>query len=249
MAVSLVRSMQNVNVRVTNCLTPCRYNESLRLSERRHHFDLHALYMVVSKSVSRSKNDITTFVKIAEGGSYRVFEATFQDGMKVIVRLPYPSTVPRRYGVASEVATMEFLRLHGVPIPKVYGWSSSTSNEVGSEYIIMERVSGKELGETWFTMAPQDRMDVVEKIVDVEKALFAIRFPASGSIYYKDSLDAAIATVDIPSDFGSLETDMFCIGPSTEFSWWNQRRDELSINRGPCKSCRIHTLNHLTNAL
>jgi hypothetical protein len=129
MTVSLVRSTRNVNVCFTNSLAPYRYNESLRLSERRRHFDIHALCQVVSKSVNRPKDAITTFVKIAEGGSYRAFEATFWDGMNVIVRLPYPSTVPRKYGVASEVTTMDFLRLHGVPIPKVYWWSSSTSNE------------------------------------------------------------------------------------------------------------------------
>jgi aminoglycoside phosphotransferase len=110
-------------------------------------------------------DDITTFTKVAEGGSYRVFEATFQDEKRVIVRLPYPSTAPRSYGIASEVATMQFLRLQGVPIPEVFDWSSSTSNPVGSEYIIMERVPGKELEHTWYTMTVQERMDVVEKIV------------------------------------------------------------------------------------
>ncbi|KAF2124611.1 hypothetical protein P153DRAFT_253903, partial [Dothidotthia symphoricarpi CBS 119687] len=87
------------------------YNERLRLSERRRHIDIHELCQAVAKSVGRSTDDITTFAKIAEGGSYRIFEATFQDRMDVIVRLPYPSTVPREYGIVSEVATMEYLRL------------------------------------------------------------------------------------------------------------------------------------------
>ncbi|KAF2007627.1 hypothetical protein P154DRAFT_383617, partial [Amniculicola lignicola CBS 123094] len=87
------------------------YNERLRLSERRRRFDIHELCQAVANSVGRSTDDITTFAKIAEGGSYRIFEATFQDRMNVIVRLPYPSTVPREYGIVSEVATMEYLRL------------------------------------------------------------------------------------------------------------------------------------------
>jgi hypothetical protein len=97
----------------------------------------------VAKSVSRAAGDIVSLNKVAEGGSYRIFEASFQDGMQVIVRLPYPSTSPRTYGIANEIATMEFLRLYGVPIPKFFDWSSSTSNNVGSEYNIVERVSGK----------------------------------------------------------------------------------------------------------
>jgi hypothetical protein len=180
-------------------------------------------------------DDIITFTKVAEGGSYRVFEATFQDEMKVIVRLPYPSTAPRNYGIASEVATMEFLRLQGVPIPKVFDWSSSTSNQVGSEYIIMEKVPGKELEDTWYTMTVEERMDVVEKIVGIERLLFAIRFPASGSIYFKESLDPNITTVGMSPNVNCREQDRFCIGPSTELLWWYQKRDELTVNRGPCK--------------
>jgi hypothetical protein len=207
----------------------------LRLFERRCHFNIHELCQVVAKSVGHYVDDITLFTKVAEGGSYRVFEATFQDGMKVIVRLPYPSTAPRNYGIASEVATMEYLQLHGVPIPKVFDWSSSTSNQVGSGYIIMGKVPGKELEHTWYSMTVQEKMDVVEKIVNIEKILFAIQFPASGSLYFKESLDSSIKTVDISPNVDCRELDRFCIGPSTELLWWYQKRDELAVNRGPCK--------------
>lgn len=219
-----------------------RYNERLRLSERRRHFDIHELGQAVAKSVGRSTDDMSSLAKIAEGGSYRVFEATFQDGMNVIMRLPYPSTVPRGYGVASEVATMEYLRLHGVPIPKVFDWSSSTDNPVQSEYIIMEKVRGKELQHTWYTMTAKERMAVVEKIVDMERMLFAIRFPASGSIYFKDCVGNQTTTIDLPLAVNRGKMDRFCIGPSTEFLWWYQRRDELAVNRGPCKKPLLRTL-------
>jgi hypothetical protein len=97
-----------------------RYNERLRLSEKRRLFDTQQFCLAVAKSIGQSTDDITAPIKIAEGGSYRIFETTFQDGMRVIVRLPYPSTVPLESGIASEVATMEYLRLHGLPIPKVF---------------------------------------------------------------------------------------------------------------------------------
>jgi len=64
----------------------------------------------------------------------------------------YLSTIPQKYGVASEVATMELLWLHGVPTHKVFDWDSSSLNAVGSEYIIMEKVPGKDLNETWYSM-------------------------------------------------------------------------------------------------
>ena len=79
---------------------------------------------------------------------------------------------------------MEFLRMHGIPVPKILDWNSSASNQLGSEYIIMERVSGRELADTWHTMAFKERMAVVEKIVDIERLLFGIQFPASGSLFF-----------------------------------------------------------------
>lgn len=216
-------------------LRPCRYNEQLRLSERRCYFNIHELCQVVAESVGQSADNITIFTKVAEGGSYRIFEATFQDGMKVIVRLPYPSTLPQKYGIASEVATMEYLRLHGIPIPKVLDWSCSMTNQVGSEYIIMEKVPGTELQDTWYTMTVKERMDMVEKVVNIEKILFAIRFPANGSLYFKDFLDNSITTIDVPSDVNCEKTSRFCIGPSTELLWWYRGRGDLVVNRGPCK--------------
>jgi hypothetical protein len=99
----------------------------------------------------------------------------------------------------------------------------------------MEKVQGKELEDTWYTMTLEERMDVVKKIVDIEKILFAVRFPASGSLYFKESLGPNITTVDMSPDVSHGDTDKFCIGPSTELLWWYQRRDELAVNRGPCK--------------
>ncbi|TVY87724.1 Altered inheritance of mitochondria protein, mitochondrial [Lachnellula willkommii] len=212
------------------------YNEHLRLPERRLYFDINELCRIVAKSVRLPRTNIVLVTKIAEGGSYRIFETTFRDGLKVIARLPYPCTIPRKYGVASEVATMEFLRIHGIPIPKILDWSSSASNQLGSEYIIMERVPGRELADTWYTMTFKERMAVIEKIVDVERLLFGIKFPASGSLYFKDSLNPDIKSVHMPEENSFKDIGRFCIGPSTEYLWWYQKRDELAVNRGPWKS-------------
>jgi aminoglycoside phosphotransferase (APT) family kinase protein len=119
---------------------------------------------------------------------YCIFEGTFRDGAKVIAHLPYLSTIPHKYGVTSEVAIMEFLWMHGIPIPKIFNWSSSSSNNIGFEYIIMERAQGKELVDTWFTMTFEERMKILEKIVEIERTLFDIRFPTSGSLFFNGNL-------------------------------------------------------------
>ena len=93
----------------------------------------------------------------------------------------------------------------------------------------MERVSGKELADTWYTMTFKERMAIVKKIVDIESHLFKIQFPACGSLFFKDFLDTDIQCIDIPGIPG------FCIGPSIEYLWWYQKRNELVTNRGPCE--------------
>ena len=154
-----------------------------------------------------------------------------QDGLEVIARIPYPKTVPKKYAIASEVATMDFVRLHGVPVPRVYDYSITTQNCVGAEYMIMERVGGKLLGEFWNVLTPQGRDRIIEQIVKMEATLFSIDFPASGSIYYKKDLDNHVETAEILSPNGSPD---FCVGPSAAASWWYQERAEMAFDRGPC---------------
>ncbi len=204
----------------------------MRLDERRLFINVSELCRVSAIAVDRDVKDIDTFRKVAEGGSYRIIEVTFRDRFQVIARLPYPSTKPVTLGISSEVATMDFLRRHGLPIPKVYDWSSSTSNFVGAEYMIMEKAQGTELQSIWYSMEVEQRMDIVGKIVELEKILFEVPLPASGSIYFKDTLDAKMETVEIVSE---IAPNRFCVGPSTEYLWWYQKRDELAIKSGPCK--------------
>lgn len=77
-------------------------------------------------------------------------------------------------------------------------------------------------------------MAVVGKIVDIERILFGHRFPASGNLFFKDSLDAGVQSLDMP-DNTPKEDSRFCIEPSTEYLWWYQKRNELGANHGPCE--------------
>ncbi|KAK6832190.1 hypothetical protein RU639_002894 [Aspergillus parasiticus] len=95
------------------------FSEHLRLAERFLEFDVSALQNVVSAASGHSISDLRTFIKLSEGGFNRVFQATFNDGKCVIARLPYPSTVPEHYTVASEAATLDYLHLHGIRTPEL----------------------------------------------------------------------------------------------------------------------------------
>ncbi|KAM5454088.1 hypothetical protein McanCB49686_004395 [Microsporum canis] len=207
------------------------YNETKRLRERHLVFNVKKLLNIIASSVDQPSENVILFTKIAEGGSYRVFEATFKNGEEVIARLPYLCTLPGTYGIASEAATIDYLRLQGIPIPKVLAWNNSvTNNPLGTEYIITEKAKGKELEATWYTMGIDERKSVMERIVAIESLLFKIKLPAYGSLYYTDSLPNGTDIAVLPDD------NAFCVGPSAEILWWYHKRGGLKANRGPWNS-------------
>jgi len=151
-----------------------------------------------------------------------------KDGREVTARLPYSIALPSRLTVASEAATLTFVRSHGVPVPEVLDYSTTRENPVGVEYIVMEKAAGEELGDRWFSLPDLDRAKILGRLSQIESLLFSIPLPASGSIFYKKDLDSAIPSLQI-------QNTEFCVGPSVEQRWWHDRRGELNVNRGPCK--------------
>ncbi|CAK1366384.1 unnamed protein product [Cercospora beticola] len=204
------------------------YNEKQRLAERHLKFNIPALLEAAAKSIDRSKKDIKSFRKLAEGGFNRVFEVTMKDGFQVIARLPYPSTQPRLLATASEVATMDLVRKYGVPTPMVYGYSTDAKNEVGSEYILMERATGRCLGEVWYEISDKERVKVLGEIVKQEAKMFEIGFPAFGSVFGAADLPEHIGRVEVGTEAGG-----FCVGPDVSLKNWFGTRSQLGMPRGP----------------
>jgi len=207
----------------------CRYNEERRLSERRLRFNVEELKKVAANALNRPTSDIKSFRKLAEGGFNRIFEISMIDGSSILARLPYPSTLPLRLAVASEVATLDFVRAQGVPTPRILGYSVD-ENAVGSEYMFMEKLPGKPIGDAWFKLSEKERLKVLLQIVEFEAKLFKAGLPASGSIYYSSDLPSSIPKVDIPNS-----ADGLCIGPYAALRWWFGERGDLDVDRGPRK--------------
>ncbi|KAK0268280.1 hypothetical protein LTS00_017612 [Friedmanniomyces endolithicus] len=207
------------------------YNESKRLSERSVRFNIPALLEAAARSVGRTTADVRSFKKLAEGGFNRIFELAMRDGTKVIARLPYPIAQPGRLAVASEVATMDLIRSNGVPVPKVFDYSADATNPVGTEYIFMEKVPGKPLGDAWFTMSEKERMKVLSAIVDCEAKIFAIDLPASGSIFYEKDLLQSMDREPLSSTESTSRA--LCVGPDVSLKFWFEDRSALEIQRRP----------------
>ncbi|PGG99343.1 hypothetical protein AJ80_09381 [Polytolypa hystricis UAMH7299] len=183
---------------------------------------------IAAASIHRDETDIKSFTKLAEGGFNRVFEITMKhDDARVLARLPYPCILPKRLTVASEVATLDFLRTQGIPGPRVLEYSTDAeTNSVGAEYIIMEKAEGEPIGESWYTLSEKQRLKVLMGLVKIEEKLFAIDLKASGSIYYAHDLPPEMDRVAIscsPSQQGSDTTAAargeFCVGPVVSLKW------------------------------
>lgn len=163
-------------------------NNNLRYAERRREFDAVELCRLAAQSVGRSSRDIDTFVKLAEGGFNRIFLITMHDGFEMVARIPYPVTVPKFYAIASEVATMRFLRSTGLTVPEVYDYSPSPDNAAKTEYIFMEFLKGTNLSDVFMELEESDIISVLRQLTQLESRMMSIPFPAGGSLYYAKDL-------------------------------------------------------------
>lgn len=208
------------------------WNDAAKHLERRRVFNVPALKRLAAAAVNRKVEDMARFEKLGEGGHNRTFLIIMKDGFQLVGRIPYSTTQPKQLAVASEVATIDYLRMNGLPVPKIYGYSTTSANAAGTEYVFMELVRGTKLGDVWFDLSEKARIAVVTKLVELESHLFALSFPASGSLYYATDLDERTRKINVPTANHSCD-DLFCIGPDTRLSLWYGRRSRLNVDRGP----------------
>ncbi|KAI9742955.1 MAG: hypothetical protein M1835_002988 [Candelina submexicana] len=188
---------------------------------------------VAAKAVGREK--CVNITKVAEGGFNKVFQLTMDDEYEVIARIPTPIAGPPHYTTASEVATLDFLRIElDIPVPKVFAWSSRVNgdNRVNAEYIIMEKVQGESLAAAWTSLSGTELRDVMKQLVDIEARLLSTCFSKHGSMYYKDDLEQS-QSADKSRELGNGNLpDRFCVGPLADRSWWTEERGRMTLDRG-----------------
>ena len=207
------------------------YNDALRHKERKLAFNVEGLRRLAAESVGQSLTDVVGLTKLAEGGFNRTFVVALRDGRQVVARVPYPVTAPNYYAVASEVATIEYLRACGIPAPQVYGYSADGDNVAGVPYIIMEFVQGSLLTEVWPSLNDEEVVSVIRQLTQLEAQMMALPFPAGGSLYFTKDLEKVAPGLGVP-----MEDPRFCVGPDTKLALWYRRRTGLDVYRGPCMS-------------
>ncbi|KAF4252244.1 hypothetical protein KXW65_005872 [Aspergillus fumigatus] len=160
------------------------------------------------------------------------FLLTMDDDVRVIAKIPNPY-IPQKFVTASEVATLDFLRNEpGIPVPRVFAWSSKKDQPVGVEYIIMEKAAGNELSTSWPTMDISDKVDIVSRLADIQAKIAAVDFGCYGSLFYRGDIEGGFNVPGI--------ADQFCIGPSCDIRFWEEERRFMNAFRGPWSSSEAY---------
>jgi len=93
----------------------------------------------------------------------------------------------------------------------------------------MEKCDGVELGHVWDELTAKEKVEIVRQLATYSARLSKAKFPYYGSLYY---------SMDIPDTKGTEIDDTFSVGPTTGRAWFDDRRGEVEVDRGPCKNSR-----------
>jgi hypothetical protein len=121
-----------------------------------------------------------------------------------------------------------------LPIPRIIAWSSKAEDDsVGTDYIIMEHVSGVALNEIWSQMTEVQHIDFIERLEGLIKELCTLDFTAVESLYFN--------TADKLPNAHRIDEE-YCIGPHCGRQFWGYNDDQTAQTavplglQGPCKS-------------
>ena len=129
------------------------------------------------------------------------------------------------YKLESDVATTEFIRhTTTVPVPIIYAFDSCPSNELGFEWMLMEKVKGISLYYTWDTMAYSTKKVIAKTVADWVNQISRHKFDKICSLYSRQRA-------------GQME---FYMGPTLHNRLYEGDRLLYDIPRGPFESIQSY---------
>lgn len=70
-------------------------------------------------------------------------------------------------------------------VPRVFAWSSDSSNPVAAEYIVMEKAPGVPLFQVWGTMTEFEKLQLIKNLTQLEAQFAKVKFPVYGGLYLR----------------------------------------------------------------
>ncbi|RPA96361.1 hypothetical protein L873DRAFT_1694551 [Choiromyces venosus 120613-1] len=177
-----------------------------------------------------------TITYLAEGAFNKLYtvsvstDSSDSPELKVYVfRVSLP--VEPFYKTTSEVATLAYIRCYTmIPVPEVIAYSATAENELGFEWILMEKVHGVPLREVWPRMAIRAKEEITKEVAScVLQMRASCRFDAIGSLYCRGALKEEEGV-----DVLDARHEAYVIGPLvTAFFFVGGRRLKVRRDRGP----------------
>ncbi|KAL4912637.1 hypothetical protein BDW62DRAFT_214836 [Aspergillus aurantiobrunneus] len=129
--------------------------------------------------------------------------------------------------IAEEAAGQVRERLN-IPTPNVLGYCARASErKLGVEYIVMKEARGVELVRIWGDLKAREKASILNRIAAITCSLARSRFPCHGALYRKQDVS--------PTESVAVD-DEFVVGPTVGRAWFDDRRGEVDIPRGPWTS-------------
>ncbi|KAI9755315.1 MAG: hypothetical protein M1835_000833, partial [Candelina submexicana] len=188
-------------------------------------------------AISFEKGDVSVTL-LADGNGHKVYNVVVgsKSGVQECVFRVALGLDPF-YKVESDVATTEYVRRHTtIPVPKIYIFDSSTNNELGVEWMIMEKNKGTRLSDssTWgHNCLDAQIWDAKTKLAELLASwvdqLSRQKFDKIGSLYINWSQS-------------SSDIVKFDIGRCVDLRFLEGRRLHFDINRGPYDSSAEYLL-------
>ncbi|MCJ1281612.1 hypothetical protein MMC26_000932 [Xylographa opegraphella] len=101
-----------------------------------------------------------------------------------VLRIPLPADP--YFKTECEVATIELVRhFTSMPVPLVYAYDSSSNNELGLEWILMEKAKGNPLCYTWDDLDNENHTRITRQIADWQNELSKITANLIGGLYLR----------------------------------------------------------------
>lgn len=171
-----------------------------------------------------------TVTFLAEGTFNKVYEISpdppyeFSEDESYVMRVSAP--VDPFLKTSSEAATLEYVRRHTtIPVARVVAFDASADNELGFEWIIMEKVYGVPLEESWGEMSLEAKFKIAAEMAGFIAQLESLRFPVIGNLYFKDEKMAGRIPVANDSDFE--------LGEMIHMDFFLYNRIQIDGPRGP----------------
>lgn len=114
----------------------------------------------------------------------------------------------------------------------------------------MEEARGIPLSGKWESLPGEEKLELVEKIVEIEKTLASTSFREIGSLYYTEDLEHPARKETLYTDVTGrpMANDRFHIGPTTDRKSFDDGRADIDFDRGPCERCTFLEAQTAINA-